>query len=179
MKREDISKIFEGATDEQITAILNINGADIEKAKGGLADKTAELEAANKTIADLQAAVKKFDGVDVDGLNQQIADLNAKYENDTAALRLDSALNMALVGAKAKNPKLAKAALDISVIKLDGDKLLGFEEQLEKLKESDGYLFDDTPVNVVARVDTSAGHNPGNIEAAPQTLQAALAEHYK
>ena len=28
MKREDITKIFEGATDEQISAVLNINSAD-------------------------------------------------------------------------------------------------------------------------------------------------------
>ena len=31
MKREDIAKIFEGATDEQISAVLNINTADIGK----------------------------------------------------------------------------------------------------------------------------------------------------
>ena len=29
MKRDDIRKIFEGATDEQISAVLNINSADI------------------------------------------------------------------------------------------------------------------------------------------------------
>lgn len=33
MKREDVSKIFENATDEQINAILDINSADIGKAK--------------------------------------------------------------------------------------------------------------------------------------------------
>ena len=29
MKSNDIKKIFEGATDEQISAVLNINSADI------------------------------------------------------------------------------------------------------------------------------------------------------
>ncbi len=145
------------------------DGKYVDKQK--LDDKVAELSTANKTIADLQTAVKKFDGVDVDKLNQQIADLNEKYTNDTSALKLDSALNMALVGAKAKNPKLAKAALDMSVIKLDGDKLLGFEEQLERLKESDGYLFDsDTKNNnanqnnggYTGRGNSGAGHGGNN-----------------
>ena len=135
------------------------DGKYVDKQK--LDDKVTELSTANKTIADLQTAVKKFDGVDVDKLNQQIADLNEKYTNDTSALKLDSALNMALVGAKAKNPKLAKAALDMSVIKLDGDKLLGFEEQLEKLKESDGYLFDSDTKNNAAI--------PAEVTAAPVT----------
>lgn len=36
MKREDITKIFEGATDEQVSAVLNINSADIGKVKSKL-----------------------------------------------------------------------------------------------------------------------------------------------
>lgn len=61
MKREDIARIFEGATKEQIDQIMAINGADINAAKSG-ADKLkgeaeaaqAALDAANATIADLR-----------------------------------------------------------------------------------------------------------------------------
>lgn len=142
------------------------DGKYVDKQK--LDDKAGELDTANKTIADLQDAVKKFDGVDVEALNRQIVDLKEKYDKDTSALKLNSALDMALVSAKAKNPKLAKAALDLSLIKLDGDKLLGFDEQIAKIKESDGYLFDDVSANqdqkheeksYAGRVNGSAGHN--------------------
>ena len=142
------------------------DGKYVDKQK--LDDKAGELETANKTIADLQDAVKKFDGVDVEALNRQIGDLKEKYDKDTSALKLNSALDMALVSAKAKNPKLAKAALDLSLIKLDGDKLLGFDEQIAKIKESDGYLFDDVSANqdskheeksYPGRVNGGAGHN--------------------
>lgn len=142
------------------------DGKYVDKQK--LDDKAGELETANKTIADLQDAVKKFDGVDVEALNRQIGELKEKYDKDTSALKLNSALDMALVSAKAKNPKLAKAALDLSLIKLDGDKLLGFDEQIAKIKESDGYLFDDVSANqdqkheeksYAGRVNGSAGHN--------------------
>lgn len=105
-------------------------------------DKIAELGTANDTIKGLQETVKKFDGVDVDKLKKDASDWETKYNTDIAAVKLDSAVNIALVEAKAKNPKLAKAALDMSLVKMDGDNLLGLTEQLDKLKESDGYLFD-------------------------------------
>lgn len=105
-------------------------------------NKVNELTKANDTIKGLRETVAKFDGVDVDKLKKDASDWEVKYNTDIAAVKLDSAVNMALVGAKAKNPKLAKAALDMSVIKLDGENLIGFSEQLDKLKESDSYLFD-------------------------------------
>ena len=39
MKREDIARIFEGATEAQITEILNLHSADIGSAKAGTAQQ--------------------------------------------------------------------------------------------------------------------------------------------
>lgn len=50
MKREDIINLFPEATSEQIGQLLNINGADITRAKGSLADIQSALEAANAEI---------------------------------------------------------------------------------------------------------------------------------
>ncbi|MBO7318444.1 MAG: phage scaffolding protein [Clostridia bacterium] len=125
-------------------------------------DTVQELTTANSTIKNLQETVKKFDGVDVEGLKKQASDLEEKYNKDTAALKLDSAVNLALVQAKVKNPKLAKAALDMSVIKLDGENLLGLTEQVEALKESDGYLFDTDEGAGGAKVNTGGHHNNNN-----------------
>lgn len=163
-----------GLETDVIDKIMAKNGADIEKAKGDLADKTSALEAANKTIADLQAAVKKFDGVDIDGLNEQISSLKSKYDKDTSELKLSSALDIALVSAKAKNPKMLKAALDMSKIKLDGDKLTGLDEQIAKIKESDGYLFESESGSFV---NSGAGHTEG-AQSAPKDLGSAIAAHY-
>lgn len=104
-----------------------------------------ELNTAKETINGLKETVSKFDGVDLDGLKTSVKDWETKYNTDIAAVKLDSAVNMALVEAKAKNPKLAKAALDMSIIKFDGEKLTGLTEQLDNLKKSDGYLFDAEP----------------------------------
>ena len=117
-------------------------------AAGGYVDKrkhddiVAELGTANNTIKGLKETVAKFDGVDIEKLKKDASDWETKYNTDIAAVKLDSAVNIALVEAKAKNPKLAKAALDMSLVKLDGENLVGLTEQLDNLKKSDGYLFD-------------------------------------
>lgn len=89
MKREDIKKIFPDATEEQLKGLLDINTADIGKAKGELEAVKANLEKANgtlkeyeTTIADLKKSAegnedfkKKFED-----LEQRIADEKAEAE---------------------------------------------------------------------------------------------------
>ena len=135
--------------------------------KGKYDELETKYNTANETIKGLQETVSKFDGVDLDGLKKSVTDWETKYNTDIAAVKLDSAVNMALVEAKAKNPKLAKAALDMSVIKLDGDKLLGLTEQLDTLKKSDAYLFEteqkaDDPNKGGAFVFNTGGNHDKN-----------------
>lgn len=54
MKRTDITGIFPDATDEQIKALMNINGADINNAKRGVEDLQAQLTQASATIEELK-----------------------------------------------------------------------------------------------------------------------------
>ena len=140
------------------------SGGYVDKKK--FDDKVTELETANTTITGLRDTVAKFDGVDVEKLKKDAADWETKYNTDLAAAKLDSAVSLALVEAKAKNPKLARAALDMSLIKMDGDKLLGLSEQLENLRKTDGYLFDGDEGgnggNGGPRVGTGGHHNPNN-----------------
>lgn len=134
-------QLEEKLKDNKEVKLANLaNGSYVDKRK--FDDKVAELTTANDTIKGLRETVAKFDGVDVEKLKNDAQAWETKYNTDIAAVKLDSAVSVALVEAKAKNPKLARAALDMSVIKLDGDKLLGLNEQLEALKKSDAYLFD-------------------------------------
>lgn len=56
MKRTDITAVFPEATDEQIKALMDIHGADLNAAKGNYNEIKGQLEAANATIAELQAS---------------------------------------------------------------------------------------------------------------------------
>ena len=77
---------------------------------------------------------------------QKEIEKNAKAEIEK--VKLDSKIDFAIVNAKAKNVKSVKANLNLDNIKLDGDKLLGFDDQIEALKKSDAYLFEiDNAIN--------------------------------
>lgn len=57
MKRTDITGLFPDATDEQIKALMDINGADINRAKQSVEELQTQLTQATATISDLQKGV--------------------------------------------------------------------------------------------------------------------------
>lgn len=140
MKTEFLKEL--GLNEEQVKAVMAENGKDIEAEKTKAGEAQKQLETANNTIKELQDAAKKFDGADPEALKKQISDLQAKYDKDLAATKTASALEVALMKAGAKNVKAVKALLNEADIKLDGDKLLGLETQLEALKKENDFLFE-------------------------------------
>ena len=157
-----------------------INLANLAKggyvAKDKFTNKETELATAQNTIRELQDAAKKWDGVDVEKLRGDMAALQTKYDSDIAAAKLDNALNLALMEAKARDPKLVKALLDMSIIKQDGDTLLGLKDQLESIANSHGYLFGgEEPGNGGTRTNTGAAHVPNN---KPDFSKMTDAEYY-
>lgn len=140
MKTEDLKA--QGLTDEQIKFIMAENGKDIEAEKAKVTAESEKLKTAESTLKTLQEKVKAFDGVDIEKLKKDVGDWENKYNTDISKLKLETALDMALVGNKARNAKAVKALLNMDEIKLDGDKLLGLDGQLEKLKADSAYLFE-------------------------------------
>lgn len=55
MKREEIKAIFADATDEQLKAVMDLNGADVEKAKSKVAALEAELKGKKEDFDKLNA----------------------------------------------------------------------------------------------------------------------------
>lgn len=149
MKKEDL--IAMGLTEEQAKkAMDSIDGNFVTKARFN------EVNEENKTLKKSVSArdkqledLKKSSG-DNAALQQQISDLqkaNADqqkaHETELNQLKLDNAVEVALSGAKAKNSKAVKAMLDMAKVKIGEDgKLSGFDEQIEALKKSDGWMFD-------------------------------------
>lgn len=102
----------------------------------------SERDAAQTALSTAQDTIKKFDGVDLDKMRSDMAALQTKYDTDLAAARLAAAVNLKLVQEGARNPKLAAAAIDAARLKLDGETVIGLDEQIKTLRETDGYLFD-------------------------------------
>lgn len=107
----------------------------------------AQLDDANK-------AISEFKKLDVEGIKKAAKDWETKYTTETQALnakleqqKKDSRIDLALVEAKAKNVKAARALLDVDKVSLDGDNLIGLKEQLEAVAKANPYLFGDEAGN--------------------------------
>ena len=158
MERKFLEEL--GIEKEAIDKIMAENGKDIEAEKAKVTAEAEKLKTANETIKSLQETVKKFDGVDVEQLKKDLADAEAKYNTDISKLKLETALDMALVGNKARNAKAVKALLNMDEIKLDGDKLLGLDGQLEKIKSDSAYLFEgEEKADSTTTVKSGMEHN--------------------
>ena len=84
MKREEIKKIFPDATDEQLKAILDISGADLEKVKGKVTSLEDELKESKQSLNDLNTALDeaKKKAESNDDYKQQLEDLQQKVKED-------------------------------------------------------------------------------------------------
>ena len=122
-------------------------------------DKYNEVaEAKKKLEADIAERDKQLEQLKAaagsnEELKKQIETLQAEnkkaaeeWQAKVAQMQLDFAIEKALTAAKAKNTKAVKALLDLEKVKLDGDKLLGLDDQLRELQKSDPYLFGDAKI---------------------------------
>lgn len=96
MTREFLKENVPGITDEQITAILNENGKDKSELQKAIDTKTQELATITTERDSLQTQITERDndikelrsqaGDNAD-IQQRLDDLQAKYDNDTQALK--------------------------------------------------------------------------------------------
>lgn len=166
-------------TKEIVDQIMAENGKDIAAEQAKASAKEAELTTANQTIKDLQEAAKKFEGTDPEQLKKDLADLQKKYDADLAQSRMHSALDLALVQAKARDITAAKALLKLDDLKLDGEKLLGLDGQLENLKKEKAWLFEDEQPQTkpgMPTVKTGGTHGGAGSENKSFSLRDAVAE---
>lgn len=148
-----------GIEKEAIDKIMAENGKDIEVQKALTVAETQKVTAANDTIKQLREAVKKFDGKDPEKLSADLAALQKKYDADTAKLRLDNALDVAIIGAKGRSTKAVKAFLDYGKMKLKDDGTIDGLD-LEALKKSEPYLFEAVKTDIIGGGDPGGGNEP-------------------
>jgi hypothetical protein len=159
MKREELKALE--LSDENIEAIMKLHGQDVEETKNKLTQAEKEKEGLQAQLDEANKAIKGFEGLDVAGIKAAAADWEAKAKQakedadaEIAKLKFDHALEAALTGAKAKNPKAVKALLDMEALKLneaDGS-VIGLNEQIEKVKTDNDYLFEsETPAPTFAK----------------------------
>lgn len=180
MKREFLKDL--GLTDEQIEKVMAEHGKGIEKFKEDLDAANTQIETLKEQLKTANETIEEFKGMDIEAIKQAAEDYKAKYEKATQEaeeklnkIKFDYALEKALTGAKARNIKAVKALLDMEGLKLTEDKILGLDEQLEKIKKENEFLFETDD-----KKEPPKFVRPGGGDPAPKVedLGSALAEYY-
>lgn len=146
----------------------DIKLADLSKgeyvAKGKFTDLEAKYSTLEQTAKDYNDQITELSKEDAKGLKAKLEavtkerdEKQKEFDAKLAKIEFNSKLDAELSKAKVRNPKAAKALLNLENVKLDGEQFLGLNDQLTALKESDGYLFNDS-------TNTGGGANPANAE---------------
>lgn len=171
MKREQLKEL--GLSDEQIGSVMALHGATVNELSSNVAAAEQQVnqykEQLDANQTELDSLKKAAEGNEE--LTTQLSDLQEKYdqakadsESKIAEIKKTSAIELALTQAGARNIKAAKALLDSEKLELTDEGIKGLDEQLNILKESDGYLFEGgttPPPNPDQKKATFQG-NPSN-----------------
>lgn len=106
-------------------------------------------------------------------LREQIRRMEENHTADLQKMQIEHETKYALTRMGAKNPSLAAKVLDMSAITIDNDGIHGLNEQLDKLRVSDPYLFGST----ADREKTATGISHGTPFADPDNMTDA--EYYR
>ena len=148
MKKEELLEL--GLTEEQIQGVFKLNGQDINSIKSERDNLKAELDVANNKISD-------FEKINVDEIKAEVE----KYKNEISNLKLDHSIENSLLKSKVKNPKAAKALLDMEALKNSKNFDSDLENQIKSMKESDSYLFETegNSISGTGKVDPPSTEN--------------------
>lgn len=198
MKREDVSKIFEGATEAQISAILDINSRDIGSAKTKSDSLTEQLTALNAQItqrdADMTALREKLTAAQADAgklaeAQTALSDLQAKYAADSQAWDEQKAAQAYEFAVRTRAAELKfssnaarndfiRSALE-KKMQLDGDLILGFDDFAKAYREADPTAFAaDEPKAPAPTITLPTKSTPQTGGTEPGSLREALAQKF-
>lgn len=136
---EDKKKDFEKAVLENYRTVK-----DYETQKEKLETAEQKASASETTINSLKEDLKKFEGVDVTGLQQKITDLETdlqtketEFQQKLADRDFDDLLTESIHGAKGKNAKAIRALLDVDALKTSKNQKDDVAAAIKALTEAD------------------------------------------
>ena len=146
MNKEDLLKL--GLSEEQAEKVLSANAEQLKgfipksrfdevnntkkQLEKDLKDRDVQLENLKNSSGDLETMKQTIENLQRD--NKAAKD---NFEAELAKFKLESAIDTTLLSSNAINTKAVKALLDMDKIKLDGDVLIGINEQIESLKNAE------------------------------------------
>ena len=181
-----------GIEDENITKIIKAHNEEIKDSYVPLSRFNAvneDKKEAERKAKELKSQLDGLDNVDVAELENTIETL--KNENKTAQenhekelrnIKIDYALDKALIDAKAKNIKAVKPFLNLDELELDGDNIKGIDEKIKALTEDEAtkFLFatDDTDKGKFKGVNPVKVPGSGGGQSDDESVGSAYAQKF-
>lgn len=144
MNKVDLIEI--GLTEEQAGQVIEGFKGFIPKSRFDEINEAKKK--AEDTVKERDAQLDGLKAVDVEGLKGKIEALQsanveagAKHKAEIEQMKLISALDKVLVEAGAKNIKMVKPLLNMETVKMDGERLIGLEDQIKALKSDPASMF--------------------------------------
>ncbi|WAW15448.1 phage scaffolding protein [Peptostreptococcus equinus] len=138
--KEDIIKNIKKGIGENFVAKDDFNNKNNE-----VKDLKEQISERDKQLEDLKKVDPKKLQEEIDTLKEANATKQAEYDAKIHNLKVESALDKALISSGAKNTKAVKALLDIDVENAKFDEAGNLENistMLDGIKTSDPYLFE-------------------------------------
>ncbi len=148
MKVEFLKEL--GLTQEVIDKIMAESGKEIDALTSKASALETERDGLKTQLADASKQIEGFKGLDVEGIKKAADEWKTKAEKaeadsaeKIAELKFGHALERKLEGAKTRDAAIVAGLLDREALKLNEDGgILGLDEQLAKIKEEKGFLFE-------------------------------------
>ncbi|WP_406846068.1 phage scaffolding protein [Bacillus safensis] len=168
------AQVIEKAGDQKIDIVSNGQWFPKERFDAVNNEKKelkSQLDERDQQLTALQKQAKGNEELQnaIEQLQEENKKVSEEYQQKLDKQAFDFALESALRDAKARNIKSVKANLNVEDLKLAGDKVIGLDEQLAALKESDGYLFEtenESPPGLAGRQPHGTGNSAANLPTA-------------
>lgn len=139
-----------------------------------------QLKAANKTIKSLEANMSNEDVEKLKSEHKaQIEEMEDKHKTEMHQKELNFALDKDLSSSNCRDVNDIKAFLNMDDIKYQDGKISGLEGQIENLKKSKPYLFnEETNADIKAPTYNTINYNPvageGNVDTVASQIANAI-----
>lgn len=168
------AQVVEKAGDQKIDIVSNGQWFPKERFDAVNNEKKelkSQLDERDQQLSKLQKQAKGNEELQnaIEQLQEENKKVSEEYQQKLEKQAFEFAIESALRDAKAKNIKAVKANLNVDGLKLSDDKVIGLDEQLAALKESDSYLFEaenDSSPGLAGRQPHGTGNSAANLPTA-------------
>lgn len=158
--RDNLREI--GIDEESLEKVMTLHGQEVQGLNDKVSQKESKLNELQSTVdsykednkqkdnelKDLQEKAKNGDDLQqtISDLRQANEDREKERQKEIKELKFNHNLENKLRDVGARNVKAVRALLDSENLKFNDEKneVIGLQDQLEKLRESDSYLFADS-----------------------------------